>query len=299
MSVLTRILDSLAWIEDHLDDPPASLGACRAAGMSPYHYHRLFKSMTGMAPGHYIRRRILTRAAERLSETNSGVLDVALASGFESQAAFTRAFKEQFGTTPAQGRKLPEALAPQYQRCFTRGDIRFVAEGGLTLTPEMVARPTFSVHGFQGEFGWCDTAGMNALWLSFNAFLKDKREPSRPVAYGVCLGTTEDVWLDTRLKYMCGVEGLMPYDECTSLEIPAATYAVFTHRGDLFDIQKTIAYIWQIWIPRMEYELCPTPEFESYDESFDPATLRGDIKIWIPVSAASGSRKNDNSRQHP
>lgn len=286
MSVLTRLLNSLAWIEDHLEDHPASLEASRIAGMSPYHFHRLFKSMTGMAPGHYIRRRILTRAAKGLIETNIDILDAAIASGFESQAAFTRAFKDQFGVTPAQGRKTPGALEPQYQRTFTRDDIRFVADGGVTLAPDIVERPAFSVCGFQGEFGWCDTAAINALWLSFNQFLLDQKEPSYPVSYGVCIGTTEDIWMNPRLKYICGVEGLSPHVKCAQVNIPASTYAVFTHRGDLFDIQKTIAYIWQVWVPRMTHELSPTPEFESYDQSFDVKLLQGQVKIWIPISVA-------------
>ena len=72
----------------------------RAAGYSPWHAARIFKELTGKAPFEYIRELRLSRAAIRLREKNTRVLDVALDFVFDSHEGFTRAFSKQFGVSP-------------------------------------------------------------------------------------------------------------------------------------------------------------------------------------------------------
>ena len=57
--------------------------------------------MVGETPKQYIQRLRLERAAARLISSNEAVLDVALASGFDSHEVFTRAFRRHFGRTPS------------------------------------------------------------------------------------------------------------------------------------------------------------------------------------------------------
>ncbi|MBP1157386.1 MULTISPECIES: helix-turn-helix transcriptional regulator [unclassified Paenibacillus] len=70
--------------------------------ISKYHFHRLFHSNVGMTLTSYIRRRRLSNAASELITTERRILEIALDYQFESQEAFTRAFKKLFHMTPGQ-----------------------------------------------------------------------------------------------------------------------------------------------------------------------------------------------------
>jgi len=86
-------------IISNLDD--VTLGSlCTSAGYSKYHAIRMFNEIVGKTPGEYIRALRLTKAAEELRDSGGKIIDVALASGFDSHDGFTRAFKRQFNITP-------------------------------------------------------------------------------------------------------------------------------------------------------------------------------------------------------
>jgi AraC family transcriptional regulator len=65
--------------------------------------------------------------------------------------------------------------------------------------------------------------------------------------------------------------------------IPKATYALFTHKGAIADIRLTVEYIWGTWVPKSGRELADSPDFELYDERFDPETGTGEVDIYVPV----------------
>jgi len=95
------IRDLLSWLESHLDKPLSIDHVAVRAGYSKWHLQRMFKDVTGQAIGAYIRGRRLSKSAVALRLTSRPILDIALQYRFDSQQTFTRAFKRQFGLTPA------------------------------------------------------------------------------------------------------------------------------------------------------------------------------------------------------
>ena len=77
----------------------------REACLSPFHFHRSFRTCFGETPHQFVIRLRLDRAAARLRRTDSPVTDIALAVGFESPAHFSRAFKTRFGSSPQAYRR--------------------------------------------------------------------------------------------------------------------------------------------------------------------------------------------------
>jgi AraC family transcriptional regulator len=67
------------------------------------------------------------------------------------------------------------------------------------------------------------------------------------------------------------------------LRIAERRYAVFTHRGHISTIRATCNAIWNDWLPRSGCEVDDAPDFERYDERFDPHTGQGEMEVWIPV----------------
>jgi AraC-like DNA-binding protein len=76
----------------------------RLAGLSPYHFLRIFQGLTGITPHQYVMRSRLREAALRLRAAPDRVLDVALDSGFGDVSNFNRAFRTEFGVTPTRFR---------------------------------------------------------------------------------------------------------------------------------------------------------------------------------------------------
>src|SRR5690349_20016632 len=94
------------YIDRHLEEKLDLETLAGVAHFSPFHFHRLFGALMGEALGDYLRRRRLELAAVRLrSQLRVPVLDVALAVGFGSAEAFTRAFRSRFECSPTEWRK--------------------------------------------------------------------------------------------------------------------------------------------------------------------------------------------------
>ena len=81
---------------------PHSLGSlAREAGMSPFHFSRVFRELTGTPPHRYLLRVRLARAAERLRD-GASVTETCFACGFNNLSHFTRLFRHRFGVSPSR-----------------------------------------------------------------------------------------------------------------------------------------------------------------------------------------------------
>ena len=137
-----RVLPVLIHCEEHLDEPLslAELGAM--AGFSPYHFHRVFRHVTGEAPKEYLRRLRLERAVYRLKVSPDNVLQIALEAGFSTHETFTRAFTRRFGITPSEFR----GVLREYRECVddamgSRTFAGFTDETPLTLRFDLQKEP--------------------------------------------------------------------------------------------------------------------------------------------------------------
>jgi AraC family transcriptional regulator len=87
-------------------DESADLHALAAlAGLSPFHFHRVFRGMVGETPLELLRRLRLERAACALRDTTVPVTSVAFDAGYETHESFTRAFRAGFGASPSEFRR--------------------------------------------------------------------------------------------------------------------------------------------------------------------------------------------------
>ncbi|MBA2478991.1 MAG: helix-turn-helix transcriptional regulator [Sporichthyaceae bacterium] len=122
-----RFLDLLP---DTLEDP--ALSAEDLAGrayVSRFHLDRLVTAAAGEPPGAFRRRLLLERAAHRLVDGATTVLDVAIEAGYGSHEAFTRAFSRAYGITPSALRQAP----PHNLELAAPSGVHFVPPGGVCL----------------------------------------------------------------------------------------------------------------------------------------------------------------------
>jgi AraC-like DNA-binding protein len=100
-----RIGAALAVIRQHLDRPWSVADLAAYAAMSRSAFAARFRAVVGMPPHTYITRLRLSRAAELLRTTDATVAAIARQVGYASEEAFSRAFKDQFGTSPSVFRR--------------------------------------------------------------------------------------------------------------------------------------------------------------------------------------------------
>lgn len=100
-----KVLRAIAAMEAHQDAPLTSLDLAERAGVSVRQLERLFLRHLGMTPQRYYRRIRLERARALLETSDLRVLDVALATGFDSASALSREFRRAFGITASTARQ--------------------------------------------------------------------------------------------------------------------------------------------------------------------------------------------------
>jgi AraC-like DNA-binding protein len=105
---------TLAYIDDHLDEPLRIPELAARAGLSPFQLDQRIRALFGLSAGQYLSRLRIGRACDRLRHTNAPLRELALECGYADQAAFTRQFHKSVGLTPgayrvatARGRKRP------------------------------------------------------------------------------------------------------------------------------------------------------------------------------------------------
>lgn len=104
------------YIREHIHEPLDRETLAAVAGFSIPHFHRVFTAQVGESAASYVRRLRLERAGRKLRMGAVNITEVALAAGYESHAAFSKAFKQQFGLSPREFRQLGCSAATQLLR---------------------------------------------------------------------------------------------------------------------------------------------------------------------------------------
>ena len=101
-----RIRHVLDFISTHLGDEITLTELAQVAGMSTFHFARMFARTVGLQPHRYVSRLRLERAMAEIAAGKLSLFQIALSAGFSSQESFTRAFRRSTGLTPGQYRRL-------------------------------------------------------------------------------------------------------------------------------------------------------------------------------------------------
>ena len=59
----------------------------------------------------------------------------------------------------------------------------------------------------------------------------------------------------------------------------------FAHSDHISTIRRTVNTIWNHWLPASGHEVADAPNFERYDETFDPVSGNGGLEIWVPIKS--------------
>jgi predicted transcriptional regulator YdeE len=175
-----------------------------------------------------------------------------------------------------------EAFTPELRLQEER--LRGQVEGYQLDPPKFENRKDVLIAGPNVTYSFETRSNIPALWNRFAPHIGKVTGQIGKSSYGVCWNYKPGIGFD----YLSGVEvsnttGLPA--EFSHVRLPAARYAVFTHREHVSAIPKTLDAIWKKWLPNSGHEATGAPAFERYTEEFNPHTGMGGTEIWIPIKA--------------
>jgi AraC family transcriptional regulator len=100
-----RAVEAALWLEQHAHQPVDLDAVSQEAGLSPFHFLRLFARVLGVTPHQYLVRCRLRHAARLLADPERSVTDVAFDVGFADLSNFVRTFRRAAGVSPRAFRK--------------------------------------------------------------------------------------------------------------------------------------------------------------------------------------------------
>lgn len=100
-----RAVESALRIDEYADQPLNLELLADEAGLSPYHFLRMFRMVIGVTPHQYLIRSRLRRATRLLTTDDRPITDVAMDVGFSDLSNFVRTFHRATGVSPARFRQ--------------------------------------------------------------------------------------------------------------------------------------------------------------------------------------------------
>ncbi|MET0517861.1 MAG: AraC family transcriptional regulator [Burkholderiaceae bacterium] len=313
--LLARMRAVAAHIDAHPADPLSLQQLSGIAACSPCHFHRQFAALAGLALARYVLLSRMRRAAAQLLHRRElGVLEIALASGYDSPEAFSRAFRRVLGCAPSAFRAAQQLAAwPDLEHASTQ----------LTEPQKMTddfARLNEQVRLVQVP----DTpiallvhrGPPRQIGASLNRFIAWRREhrlpPQRSATFNILYDDPDQVEAeDYRFGLGAGIgagigagtgpgPGTAPAatevapnrQGLVAATIPGGLCAVLRHEGPDASLFATIGALYRDWLPASGHELRDFPIYLQRLRFFpDVPAQQALSEIHLPLRPAAASVK--------
>lgn len=117
--LLVHLRRACDHVDRHYAEPLDLEALASVAGISKYHFQRMFTATYGLSPAAHLSRRRVERAQDLLRATNLTVTEVCHAVGFSSLGSFSSRFRELVGESPSEfQRRWAATGAPRIPGCF-------------------------------------------------------------------------------------------------------------------------------------------------------------------------------------
>ncbi len=249
-----RVLRVLAYIHDHPAGDLSLDALADVAAMSRFHWHRVFRAITGETCAQSVRRIRLHRAACWLVQTDRPVARIAADIGYPNVKSFGRAFSEAYGSSPVSFRNAGQFL-PANLQLKTGGYPMYPVSTRTEPARRVVAVPHIGAYAEIGR--------------SFEAFgaLCESRQlwPRIGPMIGLYLDNPETV-PESDLRSFAGAEyrGEDTPEGMKEVQISGGKTAVLTYKGPYSGIQAAYSSLFGNWLPESGEEPADQPCYEIY-----------------------------------
>jgi len=246
----------------------------KLSGFSKYHFHRIFLSIVGVNLNAFIRKVRLSKSTGKLAN-GLCVTEVAMQSGYETPASFSKAFKERFGFAPKE-----------FSEKFRRGD------NTVTLEPKIVEFKDTKVLYVRKMGDYMVSSGKAwevLMSFAYEQKIKHKKNlmGNDAMMFGIghdCPETTpsEDLRYDACITY--DDTSVKPEGEIGLKSIEGGKCLCYMHKGSFEGVKDVYSHLMD-YIIQNEMTMDDKPAFEKYynrdPRRTKPENLR--TEIYIPI----------------
>jgi AraC family transcriptional regulator len=247
----------------------------KIASFSKYHFHRIFKSIIGETVGEYVRKVRLQNSTRKLSTSNQNITQIALDIGYETNASFSKAFKERFGVTPKEFSKNLKSK----QRT-------------IMIEPKIIELEPIEVLYIRKVGDYTKVAG--EAWESIMSFAYPQKIEFKKNLMGKdaqMFGIGHDdpsITPKNELRYDACIsyddKSVKPRGEIGVKTIDGGRYIKYLHKGAYEGLKESYQKVMD-WIIENNYTIANKPPFEKYLNRDPRRTKPENLKteIYIPV----------------
>ena len=267
-----RVNRAIDYIVGNLDRQLRLEDVAVEACFSPFHFHRVFKSLVGETLNQFVKRLRLERAlGQMLHDPGRSLTEVALDCGFSSSSNFSRSFKQHFGLPPSvfdldtfrrsRRKEFEDALSPPDARHLLEGlPSGENPDGFEVVMRELQARTVAYIRvldPYQGT-GVVEAAERLVAWAERRNF-----------ADGQWLGYMwEDPEIvaheDCRYDVAVEVDHILRDGEVGRFEFPPMLVAQIEIRGGIDLEMRALDWLYKTWLPSSGYAPEDQPCFEAW-----------------------------------
>ena len=236
-SYFERIRRAVALIEGRLADgeAPSLEELAEAAVMSKFHFHRVFRILTGETCNQTVKRLRLARGAGGLADGTQTVTDAALDAGYATSQAFAKAVRAETGQTASSLKRDPDKLAQVIEK-FSVPEIAGAEAPEVSV--ELVSLDPFEVVAIRTEGIYPD---LNATYHRLFEIAGGQQNVAAII--GIPQGDIDAGDIGER-AFDCALRlGSMPQvlpDDANRLEVRAGKALWLRHRGGYDGLQGSV-----------------------------------------------------------
>lgn len=274
------IENAVAFLSGAIDggETPTLERVAEAANLSKFHFHRMFRLVTGETFAQMATRLRLARGAVALDGTTGSVTEAAFAAGYGSSQAFAKAVKREVGQSAS-------ALAAEPDRLAKAIEVFSMPSPGATgadLAVELVSLDPFTVIAKRTE----------AVYPELNSTYGELFETAgSPEAVRAILGWPHGDIDDVSLRFDCGLLLSQPpeslRDGTVNADVEGGAFLRLRHQGDYDGLGQALDVGYRYLLQQDRHREADRPCMFHYlddPEEVAEADLRTDI--YIPVAEA-------------
>lgn len=283
LNELNHVMD---YIEEHLTDDLSLEMISEYAGVSDYHFRKIFFYLSGWTLSEYIKNRKLSEANKDLLKGEK-VTDVAFKYGYLSMDGFTRAFKKWSGLIPS------DVLKKGISKSFPKLSFIITVKGGINMECRIVEKPAFNFAGVSKRVPM-QFKGVNNEIVKLAKSITDEQKKEMHALQNIAPFEIVNVSYDADanllkeegdLTHLIGV--LTTEDQVSDLlekvPVEACTWVIFPNEGPFpATLQETMARIYSEWLLSSGYEVINAPTF-SFTKMDEQKKDYAYSEVWIPV----------------
>ena len=277
---LHRIDQVVGYLNKQVESSHTLKELAEIAGISPFHFHRVYRAITGETPSGTIRRLRLARAAVMLKETQKPITEIAFDVGYESSQAFSKAFRETTGFSASGLRQAPRELestitalsSPPAQETRKALEVRLVSvEPYKVIAARHVGSQDGLFHAFGNLMRWAEETG--------------RAEDFRGI-YGVPIDDARGDAAD-ECRFDCCFDlgpNVSPDSKHREVVLGGGLYAVARHVGPYEGLDGIYDYLYGPWLSSSTYTLRGQPFYNHY--LADPDTVppeEWETDVYLPI----------------